>query len=52
MAFDDEEATDGINQIVGSTADGDAWYTLQGVQVAQPTQKGVYIHQGRKIIVR
>ena len=52
MAFDDEEATDGINQIVGSTADDGAWYTLQGVQVAQPTQKGVYIHQGRKIIVR
>ena len=52
MAFDDEEATDGINQVAGTTADGDAWFTLQGVRVAQPTQKGVYIHQGRKIIVR
>lgn len=30
----------------------DAWYTLQGVRVAEPTTKGIYIHQGRKVIVR
>jgi len=29
----------------------DAWYTLQGVRVAQPA-KGIYIHQGKKIVIR
>ena len=28
------------------------WYTLQGVQVSSPTRKGVYIHNGKKIILR
>lgn len=30
----------------------EAWYTLTGVRVAQPTQKGIYIHQGKKVIIR
>lgn len=28
------------------------WYNLQGVQVAQPTKAGIYIHNGKKIIVK
>lgn len=28
------------------------WYNLQGVQVAQPTVKGLYIHNGKKVIVK
>lgn len=28
------------------------WYNLQGVQVAQPTQPGLYIHNGKKVIVK
>ena len=30
----------------------DAFYTLSGVRVAAPTAKGIYIHHGRKIVVR
>lgn len=30
----------------------DAWYTIHGQRVAQPTQKGLYIHHGKKVIVR
>ena len=56
--FGDEELngeTDGIEEIVtagtavGKTND-DAWYTIQGVRVAQPT-KGVYIHNGKKVVI-
>ena len=30
----------------------DNWYTLSGVRIAQPTAKGIYIHGGKKVIVR
>ena len=29
-----------------------AYYTLSGVQVAQPTAPGIYIHNGHKIIIK
>lgn len=29
-----------------------AWYTLGGQRVAQPTQKGLYIHNGRKVVIK
>lgn len=32
-------------------ADDGAWYTIQGVKVAQPA-KGIYIHNGKKVIVK
>ena len=35
----------------GETSDG-AYYTIQGIRVSYPTTKGVYIHNGKKIIVR
>ncbi|MBO4850453.1 MAG: leucine-rich repeat domain-containing protein, partial [Prevotella sp.] len=44
---------DGIKTIdtVVVKADSDAWYTIQGVRVAQPT-KGVYIHNGQKVVIK
>ena len=30
----------------------DTWYTLDGRRVAKPTQKGVYVHTGRKVVVK
>jgi len=42
-----------IDSIGTATIEGDdAWYTLSGVRVAQPTQKGIYIRNGKKIIVK
>ena len=32
--------------------DSDLWYNLQGVGMAQPKGKGIYIHQGKKVAVR
>ncbi len=34
-----------------STSDN-GWYTLQGIKVNHPTAAGIYIHNGRKIVVR
>ena len=56
--FEDEELngeTDGIEEIVTAATvvaktNDNAWYTIQGVRVAQPT-KGVYIHNGKKVVI-
>ena len=48
--------TTGINTInTNDKAKHNAWYNLQGVKVsngAQPTQKGIYIHNGKKVVVK
>ena len=53
IVFEDEaeDPTDGISDI--STADNDdpSYYTLSGTKVTR-TQKGVYIHHGKKVVVR
>ncbi len=46
-----EDEADGIIKVTAPTTDSEAYYTLQGVKVAQPT-KGVYIRNGKKVIVR
>ncbi len=48
---------DGTTSISGVTPDAgtsgnDSYYTLQGVKVAKPTLKGIYIHNGKKIIIK
>ncbi len=48
----DNTAT-GITDLRGNSAQqDDAWYTLQGMRMAKPTQHGVYIHNGKKVIVK
>ncbi len=34
-----------------ATSAADGWYTMQGVRIAKPTQRGVYIHDGKKVVV-
>lgn len=36
----------------GVAIDNDAWYTLQGVRVNAPTKGGIYIHNGRKVVIK
>lgn len=44
--------TTGISSI-GITHDGDAWYSLDGRKLnGKPTAKGLYIHNGRKEVVK
>lgn len=42
--------TTGINNVNAKTADDGAYYTLQGVKVNKPAAKGIYIHNGKKVI--
>ena len=44
--------TTGIKTLNTEAADTAAWYTLNGVRVSQPTQKGVYIRGGKKVVVK
>ena len=54
--IDDEEGeTTGIKQVntILSHTDSNVFYTLEGVRLnARPTQRGIYIHNGRKIIIK
>ncbi|MBP5316046.1 MAG: hypothetical protein J6Y87_09325 [Muribaculaceae bacterium] len=56
-AFDPDNAQrgdTGVNDIpVVETEDGDApYYDMQGRSVAAPTQPGIYIHNGQKVVVK
>lgn len=52
--FDNVGGTTGINEVVNQSAklnDG-KYYTLSGQQVEKPTAGGIYIHNGRKFVVK
>lgn len=47
-----DNETTGISELKNNVSNTDAaYYTLQGVKVAKPV-KGIYIHQGKKVIVK
>lgn len=57
--FEDEyengAVVDGIKTVntVDVKVDNNAWYTIQGVRLAkQPTTVGVYIHNGKKVVIK
>jgi hypothetical protein len=43
----------GISQVTADTKGTAVYYNLNGqrLQQAQPSRKGLYIHQGRKVVV-
>ena len=41
-----------INSIEEDMYKNDSFYTIQGVKVAKPTTKGIYIHNGKKIYIK
>lgn len=47
----DESVTTNISHIANSVKESEAWYTISGVKVSAPTQPGLYIHNGKKVIV-
>ena len=42
----------GISNVAAPKAADGAYYTLTGVKVAQPTEKGIYIKGGKKVFVK
>lgn len=51
-AMGGQTINDGIADVIIDNEDAPAIYTLQGVRVAQPTEKGIYIVGGKKVLVR
>ena len=41
-----------VSEINAATQDKGAWFTIDGRRVAAPTQPGIYIHNGKKYIVK
>jgi arabinogalactan endo-1,4-beta-galactosidase len=43
----------GINNItVDSTASNSLWFNLQGQQISEPSKPGLYINNGKKVIIK
>ncbi len=51
-SFDFNGTTTGIDNVNISGLEDGAWYTISGIRVNRPAAKGVYIHNGRKVIVK
>ena len=47
-----EDDTTGIHTLNHPIADNEGYYTLQGIRVNKPTTAGIYIHNGKKIVVK
>lgn len=56
IVFNDANASEttdvNVNTVTERTADNEVWYTLQGVRVSVPTKGGIYIHKGKKVVVK
>ena len=49
----DGQMIDGISPILDVKRIGDRWwYTLDGIRIAQPQTKGIYIHNGKKVFFK
>ena len=48
----DEDVIDGISTVSRDTDGNDRWYNLAGQSVAQPAKKGLYIVNGRTVVVK
>ena len=52
VSFGDDEGTTGINGAIQSEKKSDdAWYTIQGQRVNSP-RKGLYIRNGKKVLIK
>ena len=51
-SFDFNGTTTAIDNVTVSGMEDGAWYTISGIRINRPAAKGVYIHNGRKVIVK
>ena len=54
VVFDDDSTTGikAVNREERIVNSDDAWFDLQGRKIQEPTQRGLYIHNGKKIVVK
>ena len=52
ISYDDEDGTTSIKNLTPALSEGEGeWYTLQGQRVAKPG-KGLYIRNGKKVVIK
>ncbi len=51
---DGDGETTGIQSMYddSSSMGNDEWYTLNGQRISKPTKKGLYIHNGKKVVIK
>ena len=54
LNFDGENEVNGVKEVKGvNGVKDDSWYTLNGVKLSgKPTKAGLYIHNGKKVIIK
>ena len=50
--FEIYSGTTGLQEIGAARESDNAWYTIQGIRVPAPTAPGIYIHNGKKYILK
>ena len=48
----EDETLTGIHAVNNQIVDNEGYYTLQGIRLDKPTRAGIYIHNGKKVIVK
>jgi hypothetical protein len=46
------DGTTGIRELMMNDGETDVWYNLKGQRIDTPTKNGLYIHNGRKVVVK
>lgn len=52
IGLDESSETTPVERVFVTNESGDGYYTLQGVRVNTPANKGIYIHNGKKVVVK
>jgi len=52
FVFSIDEGTTSIKNLGTAVLNEGQWYNLNGVRISQPTQKGIYILNGKKIVLK
>ena len=52
IGLDEPGETTPVERVSVTNENGDGYYTLQGVRVNTPANKGIYIHNGKKVVVK
>ena len=42
----------GIGAVSNTQQQDDCWYGLNGMRLSQPVKKGIYVRQGKKIVIK
>jgi hypothetical protein len=47
------DGTDGITNVLNTVTNGETWFTIDGRQLSgKPAQKGVYVTNGQKVVIK